>query len=203
MKIYLVRHGETSYNREKRAQGQIDIPLSDIGVEQAVLVGERLKDMKFDAIYSSDLSRASDTAKEIARHHDAKVVVDERLREKNFGIAEGKTREEIGWDGYLEDKLNYRFEGGESTIEHAARLTDFFDSLEHNEDDCILIVSHGGSIRHILPRLTGIDIMESHRTQYLTNNTCIYVVDYDADEEKGRLILSNDTEHLKNMKNNY
>ncbi|KAH9503685.1 hypothetical protein Btru_067153 [Bulinus truncatus] len=83
--ITLVRHGETLENREKILQGQTDTHLSDLGKKQAKLVGLRLRDVKFSHMFSSDLSRAAETARAIAEANTAsscELILDSRLRER-------------------------------------------------------------------------------------------------------------------------
>ena len=93
--LLVVRHGETSWNREKRMQGTTDTQLSDVGREQARALGRRLAGRGFAALYTSDLSRARETARAIAEHTGREVVTDPRLQERRFGIFEGLTVEEI------------------------------------------------------------------------------------------------------------
>ena len=82
--IYLIRHGETMWNREKRLQGHIDIGLNDVGYQQAERLAKSLVDKKISAIISSDLSRAIDTAKPIALYHQLDLSLDPALRERDI-----------------------------------------------------------------------------------------------------------------------
>ena len=93
--LILVRHGETLWNRERRMQGQTDTPLSAIGRAQAQAVGQRLARHPFVALYSSDLTRAWDTAAAIARASGREVRREPALRERTFGVFEGLTYEEM------------------------------------------------------------------------------------------------------------
>jgi len=93
--LLVVRHGETPWNREKRMQGTTDTQLSDVGREQARALGQRLAGRGFTALYTSDLTRARDTARAIAEHAGREIVTDPRLQERRFGIFEGLTVEEI------------------------------------------------------------------------------------------------------------
>ena len=95
MRLILVRHGSTAWNEEGKYQGTIDIPLSDRGRQEAEMVAERLRDEKIDAVYSSNLRRARETAEIIARPHGLPVQVIEELGEMNFGDWEGMTAQEI------------------------------------------------------------------------------------------------------------
>ena len=92
---FLVRHGQTEWNRVGRAQGQADPPLNREGLEQADAVGARLAPVAFEAAYCSDLRRAADTAAPVMRGRDAPITYRRDLREKSFGEWEGMTYEEV------------------------------------------------------------------------------------------------------------
>lgn len=86
MKLIIIRHGETNHNKERICQGQLDTDLSIEGIEQAKKLGKRFKETKINFCYSSDLKRAKNTAKEILKYHeDIKLILDKRIRERNFG----------------------------------------------------------------------------------------------------------------------
>lgn len=88
--IYLLRHGETDWNAKNLIQGQSDIPLNKNGEKQARLLAKKFKTIKFTAVFSSDLSRAKKTAEIIAKEHNLKVIVNQALRERDFGDLEKK-----------------------------------------------------------------------------------------------------------------
>jgi 2,3-bisphosphoglycerate-dependent phosphoglycerate mutase len=141
--ILLARHGETEWNREGRFQGWADPPLNDAGRTQARELAERLRDTPFDAVYSSDLRRAHETADIVAAPHDVPVVTDPGLREIDVGSWSGLTRREI----------EERFPGadhhdGESREDHLARVLAAVERIARaHVGERILIVSHGGSLR--------------------------------------------------------
>ncbi|HLC75368.1 MAG TPA: histidine phosphatase family protein [Candidatus Nanoarchaeia archaeon] len=116
MKLILIRHGETIENQQKILQGQIQGTLSALGKEQARAVAQTLAKEKIDAIYSSDLARAADTAKEIGRVMDIDVVFKTELRERNLGEFQGKSKKVIRWDMLKSEyeKPNKKLLGGES-----------------------------------------------------------------------------------------
>ena len=87
--IYFVRHGETDYNKQGRAQGHMDIPLNETGLMQAKTVAKALKNTKLDVIYSSPLQRAKVTADTINTHHNVEVICDDRLKELYRGDIQG------------------------------------------------------------------------------------------------------------------
>ncbi len=98
MKIYLMRHGETEYNRVGRLQGQSDIPLNEFGIQLAEKTAEGLKSVNFDAVFSSPLQRALETARIVTGSRDVKVETDERLKEIHFGAGEGARFDEAKKD---------------------------------------------------------------------------------------------------------
>ena len=93
--IILVRHGETEWNHLRRIQGQIDIPLNDVGLRQAQAVGRRLAQLPIEAVYTSDLRRASDTAAPIAAARGVAAQPDQRLRERHYGGFQGSYYDEL------------------------------------------------------------------------------------------------------------
>ena len=96
--IYLVRHGQTDWNLEKKTQGHTDISLNDNGREQALRVSDLLRNYKIDKIYSSDLLRASETAEIINKCLNLNIILDNRLREINYGDLEGIPRTTLSQD---------------------------------------------------------------------------------------------------------
>lgn len=155
MKLILIRHGETEENAAGTVQGQIDGTLSKLGIAQATAAGKMFKNKNFDAIYTSDLGRAFETAKEIAKYHDnTKLIKDKRLREINFGIAQGKHGRDPslspGWEAFNKDLWNGKVEGGETNTEVRQRVMEFINELLDTEPKgTFLVVTHGGPIRHV------------------------------------------------------
>jgi broad specificity phosphatase PhoE len=139
--LLLVRHGETNWNAERRWQGHADVPLNERGREQARALAEQLAGESIDAIYSSDLSRARDTAEIVGARLNVPVVVDADLREIDVGAVEGLTWEEA-----------QAFEGwqGEPHELHAARVLAAVNRIaERHPGERILVVTHGGSMRRV------------------------------------------------------
>ncbi|MBN2420670.1 histidine phosphatase family protein [Candidatus Woesearchaeota archaeon] len=95
--IYLFRHGQTTFNRDKRFTGWLDAKLTKLGKQQAKIVAKKLKNKKFEIAYSNDLSRCTRTLKEVLKYHPAvkKIKIDKRLRERSYGSLQGKTHKEI------------------------------------------------------------------------------------------------------------
>ncbi|XP_053397380.1 uncharacterized protein LOC123552906 [Mercenaria mercenaria] len=132
--LTFVRHGETLYNRRNIIQGQSDIPLSSLGEKQAQLVAERLQNERFTHIFSSDLSRAHETAKAISdcnRVCRCDITLDRRLRERRFGSAEGKTSKELLLSAKKAKRryTDYTPPGAESVAQVQERAQLFFKDL--------------------------------------------------------------------------
>ena len=109
MELYIIRHGETDWNKEKRLQGRSDTELNEYGIELAEITGEALKDVHFDCIYSSPLKRAYKTAEIIRGQRNLEIITDERLREISFGVVEGVPMSERpdGFQKFFTDPANY------------------------------------------------------------------------------------------------
>ena len=150
--IILARHGETDWNSGRRVQGHTDIPLNAAGVDQARALAEQLVGEPLTAVFSSDLSRALDTARAVADVHGLEVSVDPRLREKNFGTWEGLTDVEIA-ERFPEARRG-QWGDGESTEEVAERVLGVLQRIRDlHPEGPVLVVSHGGPLRAALAAL--------------------------------------------------
>ncbi|MCI3922278.1 histidine phosphatase family protein [Paenibacillus sp. TRM 82003] len=154
--IGFIRHGVTDWNLERRAQGQTDIPLNETGRAQARALADRLRGERWDMIYSSDLSRAKETADTVARVLGLEVVADVRLREKSFGDMEGTTMEErVARFGESWATLAFGEESEEAVAERGMAFV--ADMAERHPGKRILAVSHGAligiTLTHLLPHV--------------------------------------------------
>ena len=156
MKLYFMRHGRTDYNEKKLFQGQIDIPLNDLGRSQALDTQKLVRSMnvQFDRIYSSPMQRAVETVKIVTGKPDEEIIKDPRLLEMDFGILDGTpfdhTIPEAGT--LFTDPEHYiPPEGAESFEQMHERLSSFLDEMRRTQPgENILIGSHGGTIRCVL-----------------------------------------------------
>jgi len=155
--IVLARHGETDDNREPiRVQGFRDTPLNDNGRAQAARLAERVAGQGFRSLWSSDLSRARETAEIVGRRIDLTPSLDARLREANRGRWEGSLFIDIeredpdGYAAWRRAGDEFRFPGGESLLEQQQRVAAALDEIEQHGELPALVVCHGGSIRVIL-----------------------------------------------------
>ncbi|MDI6630834.1 MAG: alpha-ribazole phosphatase [Thermoanaerobacteraceae bacterium] len=202
-RIYLVRHGETLWNHALKYQGHADIALSERGVRQAEALARRLSSERFAAFYASDLSRALDTARIIARPHGGTVEVVSDLREINFGEWEGLTRDEIK-NRFPEVSRQWwtapyttRLPGGESLCEVATRAVRALQQIAANHaDEQVLVVSHGGTIRAAIGSLLRMDLNQYWRLRQ--DNAALNVLEL-FEEGKAILMLFNDCAHLRDI----
>ncbi len=173
--IYFIRHGETDYNKVKRFQGHLDIPLNEKGLVQAKLALENSKSIRIDKIYYSPLKRAKMTAEVINSFHNAQMIPDERIKEINMGSLQGKYKEKLKkFDQILAYSNPERF-GGESHEEFCTRVKSFLDEIINSTEN-ILIVSHGGVYRAIYKILNNLDNMQ-FELDPLPNATMVKIKD--------------------------
>jgi probable phosphoglycerate mutase len=149
--LLLIRHGETAWNAEHRIQGQLDIPLSPLGVLQSARLAECLANEPIDAVYSSGQSRAWLTAAPLAARLGLEVIAEPRLRERSFGIFEGLTLDEAAerypseFKKWRERDPAWRPEGGESGQQLIDRvLSAVSDIGVKHPSQTVVLVSHGG-----------------------------------------------------------
>lgn len=162
MLIYIIRHGETDGNKAGILQGCLDIPLNQKGKDLAKVTGEGLRGVCFDVLFTSPLSRAKETGEIILKETEsrAKIIVDERIKELNFGEWEGenilnsKIMSVKEFRKINDDPFNFKSgEKGESMQELLARTRSFFRELLANEeyqDKTVLIATHGVAYRALL-----------------------------------------------------
>ena len=179
--LLLARHGETDWNRARRWQGHADRPLTDRGRAQAAALAERLADIALDAVYSSDLRRARDTAEAVAAIQGVDVVELAELREVNVGSWEGLTRDEA--EARLPDGLRrWRAGGtgwddGETYAEMSRRVLAAVERIAtDHEGGRVLIVSHGGPIRAIHGAALGLDVEAYRRIRPVEPNARLSAV---------------------------
>ena len=192
--VYLVRHGATEWNVDKRAQGMADIPLTQKGKEEAQFAREQLGNAPIVAVYSSDLSRAFETARPIAASHGLEVRTDPDFREIDQGEWTGLTVDEIRkrWPDRWGPARHYSARpGGESPMDVRTRALAALKRVVEahpNEDDEVVIVSHGGTIRWLSAEALGYDDRSSARIRGLGNGG---IVSIEARLNDGHLLLGN------------
>lgn len=200
-RFYLIRHGETDWNKGGRYQGWTDIELNEAGREQARLLGRRFAYLPLDAVYVSPLKRAIATAEPMARAKGLTPIVDEHFKEINFGEWEGSTIAELSqkygkaYTDFFDDPFSYPMPGEGSFQNVIRRSVPGFEALEQrHKGQNVAIVSHGGLLRVMLVALLGMDI-HFYRKTWMTN-TSITMVDV-AEDGKRLLMTLNDKAHLE------
>lgn len=199
MKLILVRHGETEHNKTGTHVGQLDIPLNDRGREQARLVAERLADEQIDAIYTSDLQRANDTALAITVHHPGlSVATDVLLRERNVGKLTGQPiRPEDSLRKSGDGGINRlrRPENGESLQDVKVRAKSWLEkTLATHPNDTVLVAGHGLFL-FVLLEVAVEDGADTDRGDFILNNTSVTVLDLHQGKQT-QIIYLNDATHL-------
>lgn len=173
MKFILVRHGETKANVKKIFSGWSNYELTKKGKLQIKLLAEELKDYEVDYIYASPLGRAVETAKEIGESIGKKIIIDDNLREMNFGIFDGRTAKEAEeiypkeWENWINNYESVEIPDGESLQSTIKRVKIFIDPIKNQEGSCI-IVSHNGIILSILTYLLDLQAKQMWHFQCTT-----------------------------------
>ncbi len=190
MKLILTRHGETVENANMICQGQTPGKLSEKGIDQAKKLALRLKDEKIDIIYTSDLARAFDTAKEIARYHPKiDLVKDTRMRERYFAEMQGKkARDDLDWNNLPED-----VETDEDMVRRAKDMLDC--TYSKHKGQTVLFVAHGGFNMALLTVIYNKPV-SGFRSFKGIKNTSVYI--FEIKEDNSHVVhLMNCVKHLE------
>ena len=205
-RLLIVRHAESAFNDQNRIQGHKDSGLTFRGLYQSQRLAKKIKKIKIDKIYSSDLGRAYSTTLKITRHANLPIVRDPLLREIHLGDWEGMTPEEVdtlydkGYQKWLRKPSSIKIPKGEGIVHFRKRVTRRVKAIARaNRGKTVLVVTHGGVITALLA-----DWLKADFDHLLLNlqidNTSITMVD--ETDKKVRLRFINDTSHLsENSKN--
>jgi probable phosphoglycerate mutase len=164
-RLCIVRHGETAWNAEHRVQGQLDVPLNAIGQAQALAASKVLAREAFDAIYSSDLSRARQTAEPTAGFFSMNLILEKDLRERHYGIFERLTYAEVK-QRFPEDYARFEARDPEFAFRTGERLKDFYARsiavltriADAHRGKSILVFTHGGVLDMLYRHVTGLPV---------------------------------------------
>lgn len=199
-RIFLVRHGATELTAEDRFAGSTDVLLSDVGREQARLLGERLANEPISAVCASPMQRTVETARLVAEPLKLQPVTHDGLREISHGRWEGMARAEVEkefpeeYERYEHDPFSFSPLGGESGLQVTARaLPALLGIVERNEGRHVLVVSHKATIRLLLSSLLGFD-PRTYRDRLDQSPAALNILDF-RDLGNARLTLFNDTSH--------
>lgn len=198
MRLILVRHGETIWNREKRVQGFSDVDLSAEGLIQTEKLAIALREKRIEAICASPLRRAFHTARTIGKFHHLPIMIEPQLKELNQGDLEGKTyrelRDDYGslLDQWLESPASFIMPNGESLAQLQERAWPAIERLIRVDKDT-LVVSHSFTIMVLLCRIRGLDLSRVREVQVgLASKTEVEINNGRCEVE-----LFNDTSHLR------
>ena len=211
MEIVLIRHGVTAWNQQRRFQGQIDTPLSEEGHEQAMLTARYLSATRetqpVNAIYASDLKRAWSTAEPIARMLGLPILKQSLLRERHFGIFEGKTHDELQLEGLQADYQRWRNREPDFAVpEGGDSLRAFFDRTRralhllvgaHQIGERIVAVTHGGFLDCAFRIASGVDMSDARQQPLL--NASLNRIGWDG--EQFSMIDWGRVDHLDSIEN--
>jgi probable phosphoglycerate mutase len=189
MKLILIRHGQTVENQKKIMQGHMEGTLSKEGIVQTEKVGLRLKDEKIDAIYSSDLIRAAETAKAIAKYHSSTpLYFTKELREGNKGSITGKKVSEVDWDNLPNDI--------ETKEEMQIRIKRLLDKVyEKHSDDTVVFVGHSGINKAFITLMLNKPAEYASEIHGIINTSlCIFEIN----DNENTVKLMNCAKHLEN-----
>ncbi|SVA01379.1 uncharacterized protein METZ01_LOCUS54233 [marine metagenome] len=177
--IILIRHGETEWNSQQRMQGHSNSDLSSVGQAQIQALGQWMKNVPFDHIYSSDSLRAKQTAEAITQFSGHELKIDLRLREKNLGVFEGLTSEEARerhpevFRLFKTAGSKYVIDEGESTQQLQDRALEIVDEIRiKHPEERVLLVTHGGFIRVVMKHSLGLSLETP--TRFLIRNTGVF-----------------------------
>ncbi len=161
MKIYFIRHGQTDWNKAGKFQGRTDIPLNEEGRAVALLTQKAMEKIPFEAVFTSPLKRAKETAELVLGDRDIPVIEDERLIEISFGVEEGDKMDRTVENIYHFFSVPEKYippQKGESFQEVRARAKSFLDELfqdERYQDSTVLVSTHGATLSGILSVIKG------------------------------------------------
>ena len=182
--IILIRHGETEWNSQQRMQGHSNSDLSSVGQAQIQALGQWMKNVPFDLIYSSDSLRAKQTAEAITQFSGHELQFDQRLREKNLGVFEGLTSEEARerhpevFRLFKTAGSTYVIDEGESTQQLQDRALEIVNEIRiKHPEERVLLVTHGGFIRVVMKHSLGLSLETP--TRFLIRNTGVFRLEWE------------------------
>ncbi len=201
-RLIVVRHGESEANRRERFAGSWDVPLTDLGIRQAQLVGEYLKAYHIDRIYSSDLARAYETARHIAAPCGLTVEKEPDIREIHGGVWEEMVFDDLSktypedFNVWHTDIGNARCTGGESVAELAERVGKAVHRIvRENDGKTVCIVCHGTPVRVLGCIWRGVDVHNMNSVPWVANAS-VSIAEYENADTLPELVMYGYTDHL-------
>ena len=197
MKLYIIRHAETEYNKKGIIQGsEVDSDINDVGESQANSFYEYYKNINFDKIYVSDLKRTFQTIRRFTENGSSYEKLKE-FNEISWGVNQGKSDDLEDYaeliDTWLAGNLDNKFEEGESPNEMSERLVKGFDKVLDDDHDTVLLCIHGRALRILLSKIIDNDLTKMDK--YVHSNTGLYILEYK--NGKYEILGSNLRDHLE------
>lgn len=208
MKLYIIRHGETEWNKQMKLQGRSDIPLNEYGRELAKITANALADRQFDIVYSSPLIRAYETAQILVGDRQVEIIKDDDITEISFGVDEGVESKKLGSHFknffFAPDKY-VPSEGGETYEALCERAGRFLNNRIYplkDTDKSVLVVAHGAMNKAIMKELKGLEIKDIWTGEF-QKNCCVNEYEITKDGlriiEEAKIYYDGETtDYLKN-----
>ncbi len=188
-RLYIIRHGQTVWNKENRLQGWKDAPLTEKGIKQAEALKERLEEEKLSKVYSSPLGRTLRTAEIATENKDLDIKKDERIKEINMGKWEGTRSKMIKkrfpgiYHDFWKNPHEYEPISGESFYDVKRRTESFLKEIVSNDDGNILVVSHGCASKLMMSYFEGRPLRDLWKPPELKEG-CLNIIDFSDEESK-------------------
>lgn len=197
MKLYIIRHAETEYNRKGIIQGsEVDSDINDIGDSQSKSFYDYYQNVNFDKIYTSDLKRTFQTVKRFTENGTEYEKLKE-FNEISWGVNQGKSDDLEDYskliDTWLAGDLDNKFEKGESPNEMSLRLVKGFNKVLEDNHDTVLLCIHGRALRILLSKIIDNDLTKMDK--YIHSNTGLYIIEFK--DGKYEILGSNLRDHLE------
>jgi broad specificity phosphatase PhoE len=204
-RFFLVRHGETAWNKQEVFRGQKDIPLNEMGKFQAEKTANKLQKEPIDAIYSSPLARAKETAQAIHKHHGAELIVEHRLTDIHFGKWQGLPHEEVKnsypklYTSWKTTPHTVTFPDGESLLQGYKRAKSLVEEIsQQNRHKTVVLTSHRVLCKVLTCFFLDLDLS---RFWFVRHDVCALSL-FETHGSSYITLKLNDTCHLEGLKNN-
>lgn len=186
IKLFIARHGETTWNAEGKIQGRSDPELSPKGHEQSLALLRQLKMESLSAIYTSTLKRSIQTAEPIAKYSGLPIQPRHELDEIAFGMMEGEKiayiegELKVEWEKFRDNRFTYRIPGAENYTDVSNRISPFLESiLQNHKDQGILIVGH--RVVNLMMIRILLDVPSENIIRIEQSNDCLYLIEIDVE----------------------
>lgn len=203
MRLYLVRHGQTVWNSQRRMQGWENSNLTEKGIDEAKRLGKRLEEVEFDVVYSSPIGRALETAEYISGLNRDEIIKKDGFKEMAFGKWEGlefdklEGEDRIQYNNLWNDPENYESIGGENFDDVISRLErDLKDLVKNHQGEEVLLISHGVLIRVLTSLILKKEELKNLWDGPVTPNTSLTIIEFDQDGAY-RFLMEGDISHLE------